>query len=208
MTTVPMSDSERQNWQVVQDGEFIRKTLNYCGTTDRARALRVMRSHMESGRETFLFDGDPNSTEEGSPVPILGPLGGANARQVGGKHYESELQHWDVIERYGIGYLEGCSSKYVTRARKKNGLQDVEKCEHYIEKLIEMNSTFGRGPRGSVPEEVVLQFIQLNKLDHLEGAICLLLLTWSDVEELKRALFLVHRLLVQLRAAPAPQGGQ
>ena len=62
------------------------------------------------------------------------------AAELGGDHYRSEFQHWDLIEQNGIGYLEGCASKYVTRWRKKNGVQDLEKALHYVEKLQELHN--------------------------------------------------------------------
>lgn len=70
----------------------------------------------------------------------------ANARQVGGDHYQStagrcpvcggEVQHWDFAAN--MPYLEGCVTKYVTRWRKKNGVQDLEKAQHFLAKLIEV----------------------------------------------------------------------
>src|SRR6185369_13146900 len=62
----------------------------------------------------------------------------ANSRQVGGDHYKTEIEHWDFVESNGIGYLEGCATKYVTRARKKNGRQDLEKAVHYVDKIIDL----------------------------------------------------------------------
>ena len=62
----------------------------------------------------------------------------ANARQVGGDHYSKSIQHWDVVvDSYGVGYLIGCATKYVSRHDKKNGAQDLEKAEHYLQKAAE-----------------------------------------------------------------------
>lgn len=63
---------------------------------------------------------------------------GANDKQVGGSHYQSAVQHWDIIAKYGVGYLEGNATKYLTRWRKKNGLQDLEKALHYVDKAHEL----------------------------------------------------------------------
>ena len=62
----------------------------------------------------------------------------ANERQVGGTHYQAEIQHWDYVLANGLGYLEGQITKYVTRWRKKGGVEDLEKARHYLEKLIEV----------------------------------------------------------------------
>lgn len=62
----------------------------------------------------------------------------ANERQVGGAHYQGKpTQHWDFALQRDLGYLEGQITKYIARWRDKNGLQDLEKDEHYLQKLIE-----------------------------------------------------------------------
>ena len=61
----------------------------------------------------------------------------ANTTQVAGKHYKQDIQVWDFVHRNGIGYLAGNIIKYVSRYKKKNGLEDLEKAKHYLEKLIE-----------------------------------------------------------------------
>lgn len=62
----------------------------------------------------------------------------ANERQVGGTHYQSEVQHWDYVVANNIPYLEATIIKYLTRWRKKNGLEDLEKAKHYFDKLMEV----------------------------------------------------------------------
>ena len=62
----------------------------------------------------------------------------ANEKQVGGLHYKSEYEHWDLVLTIPLDYLEGCCTKYVSRARKKNRLQDLHKAMHYLEKLMEV----------------------------------------------------------------------
>lgn len=69
----------------------------------------------------------------------------ANDRQVGGNHYKQHgatgEEHWDRQWRlYGRGYFVGCITKYVERYHDKNGVQDLEKAKHYIEKLIELEA--------------------------------------------------------------------
>jgi hypothetical protein len=64
----------------------------------------------------------------------------ANDRQVDGKHYQLEIQPWDYITMNRLGYLEGNIIKYVTRYKEKNGVKDLEKARHYIDKLIEVNT--------------------------------------------------------------------
>ena len=62
----------------------------------------------------------------------------ANDRQVGGLHYKKqEYQHWDFVCDTNLRYLIACASKYVSRWRGKNGLEDLRKSIHYLEKSIE-----------------------------------------------------------------------
>jgi methyl coenzyme M reductase subunit C-like uncharacterized protein (methanogenesis marker protein 7) len=65
----------------------------------------------------------------------------ANSRQVGGDHYKVGRgeEHWDRIWRIsGHGYFIGCITKYVERYKKKDGIQDLEKARHFLDKLIEL----------------------------------------------------------------------
>jgi len=61
----------------------------------------------------------------------------ANDTQVAGDHYRTPIQHWDYVLANDLGYFEGQITKYVTRWRKKNGVQDLRKALHFLEKLIE-----------------------------------------------------------------------
>jgi hypothetical protein len=61
----------------------------------------------------------------------------ANEKQVGGMHYAKPIQHWDFVLANNIPYMEAQIMKYVFRWREKNGLEDLEKAKHFLEKLIE-----------------------------------------------------------------------
>lgn len=83
----------------------------------------------------------------------------ANDIQVGGDHYKSlnGEEHWDRMWRlYGRGYFVGCITKYVERYHKKNGIEDLKKARHFLDKLIELESAKDQQPRvgyGSVIEK-------------------------------------------------------
>lgn len=65
----------------------------------------------------------------------------ANDRQEGGDHYKDKaIQPWDYIVGNELGYLEGNVVKYVSRWKDKNGIEDLKKARHYLDKLIEVNS--------------------------------------------------------------------
>jgi hypothetical protein len=63
----------------------------------------------------------------------------ANEVQVGGEHYKTKgIQPWDAIHAWGLGFFSGNVVKYVARHREKNGVEDLKKARHYLDKLIEI----------------------------------------------------------------------
>lgn len=62
-------------------------------------------------------------------------------RQIGGNHYQKEIQPWDAMEAWMsreafVGYLQGNVIKYISRWKDKGGVQDILKAQHYLEKMI------------------------------------------------------------------------
>lgn len=57
-----------------------------------------------------------------------------NEIQIGGDHYRKKYQHWDFVCDTGMPYLLGCATKYVARHQDKNGIEDLQKAIHYLEK--------------------------------------------------------------------------
>lgn len=68
----------------------------------------------------------------------------ANSRQVGGEHYKKAkgvVEHWDIVDQHDLDYFQGQITRYVMRWKDKgNGVQDLEKAKHFLEKYIELNS--------------------------------------------------------------------
>lgn len=68
----------------------------------------------------------------------------ANSRQVGGDHYQKDVQPWDAMaawmtQEQFAGYLRGNVIKYICRYKDKGTpMQDLLKAMHYLEKLIEI----------------------------------------------------------------------
>lgn len=126
----------------------------------------------------------------------------ANSRQIGGSHYKCDLQHWDIMTDYGVSYLEACTTKYVTRAFKKNGLEDLKKASHYLEKMLEKVKTIGYKPRLIiVPSNAVLeQYAQENALDKTQDEIIRILVSRWTPDQLIVAQGLVQILIHQLES--------
>lgn len=131
----------------------------------------------------------------------------ANERQVGGTHYrpkrDGALQHWDICEAFGLGYLESYATKYLTRCMVSGKTeQDLEKARHCIEKLIEIADKglpavaeaelWRRAPRGAVPDKVLDQFFKDNAIENAVQRIAMtLVLQWRWPKELHMAASLI-----------------
>lgn len=77
---------------------------------------------------------------------LAGVPEGVRGRQVGGDHYRKrKIQHWDIAEEYELTYFEGAVLKYILRHRDKNGVEDLKKALHTLEKLIEVEEGKLRG---------------------------------------------------------------
>lgn len=78
------------------------------------------------------------STVECKPLAKPNPL----ADQIGGDHYKSlAIQPVAYIHANKIPFIEGSIIKYVTRWRNKGGLKDLEKAKHFIDLLIQLESS-------------------------------------------------------------------
>jgi hypothetical protein len=82
-----------------------------------------------------------NLEHEYKPIPSLPPekKESANSIQHGGDHYKSKtIQPWDYVAANNLGFFEGNAIKYITRHKDKNGIEDLKKAIHYLQKLIEL----------------------------------------------------------------------
>lgn len=66
--------------------------------------------------------------------------------QVGGSHYISKtIQPWEAMQAWMSreafsGFLNGNVIKYLCRYKDKNGVEDLMKARHCLDKLIEVES--------------------------------------------------------------------
>lgn len=67
-----------------------------------------------------------------------------NKTQIGGDHYTSKsVQPWEAMQSWMsheefTGFLRGNVIKYVARCNDKGGIEDLQKAQHYLDKLIEV----------------------------------------------------------------------
>ena len=85
-----------------------------------------------------LFSNLHDSFNEPAPVTFIPPTN-ANTVQIGGNHYkQQDIQPWDAIHSWGLGFFSGNVVKYVARHQIKGGVEDLKKAQHYLTKLIEI----------------------------------------------------------------------
>lgn len=93
----------------------------------------------------------------------------ANEQQVGGEHYKADdgmqeraadvglekvPEHWDLVHIMDMDYFQAQITRYVLRHKKKNGLEDLKKAQHFLAKYIEIKEAeLSRGEGEVVPEE-------------------------------------------------------
>ena len=77
----------------------------------------------------------------------------ANGRQVGGAHYKSSMEVWDFIAANDLDYFQGSVIKYVARWKKKGGVEDLKKAQHFLDKYLEVIQKTETGPILSPFEE-------------------------------------------------------
>jgi hypothetical protein len=122
----------------------------------------------------------------------------ANDKQVGGSHYKNMngFEHWDWAEEAGLGYLEGCATKYILRHRDKGKpKEDLGKAVHYVEKLLELNAQGKRDPRGSASPRLMAQLWDAYpKAGERERTATRLIAQWTAKEQLQQALEIIKEL--------------
>jgi hypothetical protein len=58
-------------------------------------------------------------------------------RQIGGTHYKKGVQPWTIALDWGLDPWSHNVVKYILRFPYKNGKEDLEKIQHYLDFLIE-----------------------------------------------------------------------
>lgn len=132
-----------------------------------------------------------------------------NDIQIGGDHYRVSRghQHWDLIDLYRVGYLEGIATKYLTRFRRKEGLKDLKKALHTIQKLIrnrvDLSYSEQSARKPNVPRSAVADYVRDNNCHSLESEAIEHLLTWNSTATLSLAEQLVNRLIAEFEGSEA-----
>lgn len=123
-----------------------------------------------------------------------------NKYQVDGQHYKADVQHWDFVIENGLGYLEGCATKYAIRNRKKHSdpTIDLQKAIHYVKKLQESHLagiSFNRRPHMQALTISVESFADFNNLSANERQVTELLTYWDDAADLQDAIEVLENMI-------------
>lgn len=122
-----------------------------------------------------------------------------NQVQVGGNHYQSFVQHWDFVANNSIPYHEGNATRYLSRWRKKNGVQDLEKALHYVDKIISLFDEGVRLPARAGRDESfkneVYRFAYAYGMTRPEAHCCYLICGWRGVEDLLTAKQIISEII-------------
>ena len=99
--------------------------------------------------------------------------------QEGGDHYQALYQHWDWVTDCQIGYLPGNATKYISRWRKKGGIQDLRKASTYLEKMRTIlfdrpEYTFNHGSDRAIEQRTEF-FIRKSDMSDVENQLCRML---------------------------------
>lgn len=119
-------------------------------------------------------------------------------KQVGGDHYTapSGLQHWDLIEKHDIAYLEAQASRYILRYdRKGKSLEDLEKALSFLLKMQQARATVRR----TVPSEDFTAFCLANRCDGLKTRLLMSILMLGTEWEIGRAVASLHGMIADER---------
>lgn len=124
----------------------------------------------------------------------------ASDRQVGGEHYKPKKKngvgHWDYCSIINVPYLESAATKYITRWRNKNGVQDLEKAAHYIEKRVDdFHQHHGVIKGANRQQGLFNRFIEDCEIPQTERQIIDLTMHWRNISQLMDALSQLRALI-------------
>lgn len=81
--------------------------------------------------------------------------------QVGGQHYKKyKIQPVELYNKFNLGFGESNLIKYSMRHQDKNGLQDLDKVDHYCDLMIQFSNPVGE----FIPFEYIEHFAHVNNL--------------------------------------------
>jgi hypothetical protein len=99
----------------------------YVTTIPKAEADKAWQDYIDQTKEKIYF------TEAKAKLSAFDT-------QVGGSHYKdkgSSMQPWAIIDAWGLNFYAGNVLKYILRHQYKDGVEDLKKARHYLDRMIE-----------------------------------------------------------------------
>jgi hypothetical protein len=86
--------------------------------------------------------------------PFFGVKMSANDTQIGGLHYKGvKTEHWDYAFDHQFDFFQYQITKYVERWKLKgNGVEDLKKARHFLDKYIEVMEKALPEPKSKAPD--------------------------------------------------------
>lgn len=130
------------------------------------------------------------------------PESKANDRQVGGSHYKGvSYEHWDFSWDLGLDGITHTGTKYLSRWRKKGGLEDLDKVDHYFQKLQDLGGPPMRFR--ALPQMTQIQifwrFVQAIQMPLEETIILYWMCFWKNESELQYSRDLMQKFITKER---------
>jgi hypothetical protein len=125
-------------------------------------------------------------------------------------YYSTKYLHWDFVVRIPLGYFEGCTTKYVTRWRKKDGMKDLQKALHFLDKLIEVSDKIPRYNFITHLKYILVEvsrFAYENQLTDKEEEYVLLLCTYQSPIDLEHARTILMEIIDEASHPGTPEDG-
>jgi len=102
----------------------------YVNTVNKTEADIAWRDYVREKEEAFAKQREAAIAKEASTL----------TRQVGGDHYKKQgatMQPWAIIDAWGLDFYAGNVLKYLLRHQYKDGVEDLKKARHYLDRMIE-----------------------------------------------------------------------
>lgn len=127
-----------------------------------------------------------------------------DTKQVGGTHYgdSEQYQHWDYCVEAHVPYLEAAATKYLSRWRDKNGIEDLKKAQTYVAKRVKcLTHGIGVWTSGMRLADKFELFLNTSKVPQEERVIIDTIMHWETVDQLIAAHNTIDELIEEAKAA-------
>ena len=104
----------------------------------------------------------------------------ALSKQIGGQHYKNAgCQVVELAVLADLNSFQFNIIKYVMRHENKNGVEDLQKAQHYVELAAELK------PKNRVNMKGIIYFCAANKLSVAQSMFCysVAMQNWNEVSE-------------------------